>query len=170
MATTNKVKGWSGVFMTEDSSSHWPTKRRHVYYQTSRQAGLEFVCVFGHDDQATFRQAAPQGYVKRLESKLRAQVGLHRPADDTTREQIEDDRQVEPAFPSPDEGYVRHPELVRSCGENACWAGPADPSHASAVPRPLSELCTKASSCRSQPRNIHESPDPVLCQNSALLK
>ena len=66
--------------------------------------------------QATCRQAAPQGHVKRLESKLCAQVGLHRPADDTTREQIEDDRQVEPAFPSPDEGYVRHPELVRSFG------------------------------------------------------
>ena len=49
MATTNKVKGWIGVLMTEDSSSHWPTKRRHVYYETSRRAGLEFVCVFGHD-------------------------------------------------------------------------------------------------------------------------
>ena len=49
MATTNKVKGWTGVLMTEDSSSHWPTKRRHVYYETSRRAGLEFVCVFGHD-------------------------------------------------------------------------------------------------------------------------
>ena len=23
MATTNKVKGWTGVLMTEDSSSHW---------------------------------------------------------------------------------------------------------------------------------------------------
>ena len=49
MATTNKVKGWTGVLMTEDSSSHWPTKRRHVYYETSGRAGLEFVCVFGHD-------------------------------------------------------------------------------------------------------------------------
>ena len=58
--------------------------------------------------QATFRQAAPQGHVKRLESKLRAQVGLHRPADNTTREQIEDNCQVEPAFPSTDEGYVRY--------------------------------------------------------------
>ena len=37
MATTNKVKGWTGVLMTEDSSSHWPTKRRHVYYETSRR-------------------------------------------------------------------------------------------------------------------------------------
>ena len=50
MATTNKVKGWTGVLMIEDSSSHWPTKRRHVYYETSRRAGLEFVCVFGHDE------------------------------------------------------------------------------------------------------------------------
>ena len=49
MTTTNKVKGWIGVLMTEDSSSHWPTKRRHVYYETSGRAGLEFVCVFGHD-------------------------------------------------------------------------------------------------------------------------
>ena len=30
MATTNKVKGWTGVLMTEDSSSHWPTKCRHL--------------------------------------------------------------------------------------------------------------------------------------------
>ena len=26
MVTTNNVKGWIGVFMTEDSSFHWPTK------------------------------------------------------------------------------------------------------------------------------------------------
>ena len=50
MATTNKVKGWSGVLMTEDSSSHWPIKRTYVYSETSRRAGLEFVCIFGHDD------------------------------------------------------------------------------------------------------------------------
>ena len=40
MATTNKVKGWTGVLMTEDSSSHWPIKRRYVYSETSRRAGL----------------------------------------------------------------------------------------------------------------------------------
>ena len=54
MATTNKVKGWIGVLMTEDSSSHWPTKRRHVYYETARRASLEFVCVFGQDALVTF--------------------------------------------------------------------------------------------------------------------
>ena len=31
--------------MTEDSSSHRPTKRILVYSETSRRAGLEFVCV-----------------------------------------------------------------------------------------------------------------------------
>ncbi len=51
MATTNSVKGWSGVLMTEDSSSHRPTKRIHVYSETSRGAGLKFVCVFGHDGE-----------------------------------------------------------------------------------------------------------------------
>ena len=30
MATTNHVKGHSGVLMAEDSSFHWPTKRRHL--------------------------------------------------------------------------------------------------------------------------------------------
>ena len=49
MVMTNNVKGWIGVLMTEDSSSHWPIKRRYVYSQTSRRAGLEFVCIFGHD-------------------------------------------------------------------------------------------------------------------------
>ena len=49
MATTNSIKGWSGVLMTEDSSSYRPTKRIHVYSETSRGAGLKFVCVFGHD-------------------------------------------------------------------------------------------------------------------------
>ena len=53
MATTNKVKGWTGVLMTEDSSSHRPTKRIHVYSETSRRADLEFVCIFGHDGSTT---------------------------------------------------------------------------------------------------------------------
>ena len=56
MATTNKVKGWTGVLMTEDSSSHWPIKRRYVYYETSRRAGLEFVCIFGHDASCSSRR------------------------------------------------------------------------------------------------------------------
>ena len=40
----------STVLMTEDSSSHWPIKRRYVYSETSRRAGLEFVYIFGHNE------------------------------------------------------------------------------------------------------------------------
>ena len=68
MATTNKVKGWTGVLMTEDSSSHWPIKRRYVYSETSRRAGLEFVRIFGHDgvqrdtgDARQLNRSSPSG-------------------------------------------------------------------------------------------------------------
>ena len=37
--------------MAEDSSFHWRTKPRHLESETSRRAGLEFVCVFGHDEE-----------------------------------------------------------------------------------------------------------------------
>ncbi len=57
MATTNKVKGWTGVLMSEDSSSHWPIKRRYDYSETSGRAGLEFVCIFGHDGEAKAKAA-----------------------------------------------------------------------------------------------------------------
>ena len=40
--------------MTEDSSSHRPTKRIHVYSETSRRADLEFVCIIGHDGRWAF--------------------------------------------------------------------------------------------------------------------
>ena len=30
MTTTNHVKGWIGVLMTEDFSFHWLTKPRHL--------------------------------------------------------------------------------------------------------------------------------------------
>ena len=36
--------------MTEDSSFHWRTKPRHLSSETSGRAGLEFVCIFGHDE------------------------------------------------------------------------------------------------------------------------
>ena len=37
------------MLMTEDFSFHWRTKPRHLQSETSRRAGLDFVCVFGHD-------------------------------------------------------------------------------------------------------------------------
>ena len=61
MVMTNNVKGWIGVLMTEDSSSHWSIKRRYVYSETSRRAGLEFVCIFGHDAIETARRLSLRG-------------------------------------------------------------------------------------------------------------
>ena len=49
MATTNHVKGWIGVLMTENSRFHGRTKCRHLQSETARRAGLQFVCVFGHE-------------------------------------------------------------------------------------------------------------------------
>ncbi len=43
MTTTNNIKGWIGVLMTEDFSFHGRTKPRHLSSETSRPAGLEFV-------------------------------------------------------------------------------------------------------------------------------
>ena len=79
MATTNKVKGWTGVLMTEDSSSHWPIKRRHVYSETSRRAGLEFVCILGHDVNAP-----PEFEEGAAESAPRSPRRRHQPANRRT--------------------------------------------------------------------------------------
>ena len=40
--------------------------------------------------QPLFRQTTSQGHVKRFEGKLRSQVRLHRPANDATREQVDE--------------------------------------------------------------------------------
>ena len=60
MATTNKVKGWIGVLMTGDSSFHCQPSLDTVYSETSRRAGLEFVCVFGQDGREL--NPRPLGY------------------------------------------------------------------------------------------------------------
>ena len=39
MATTNKVKGWTGVLMTGDSSSHWVLPPSSVGEMTLRLYG-----------------------------------------------------------------------------------------------------------------------------------
>ena len=63
------------MLMTEDSSSHWPIKRRYVYSETSRRAGLEFVCVFGQDGRleevVAFRDDLQRKRVARLTQERR---------------------------------------------------------------------------------------------------
>ena len=48
-AASAGLREFLGVLMTEDSSFHWLTKRRHFQSGTARRAGLESVCVFGHE-------------------------------------------------------------------------------------------------------------------------
>ena len=50
-------RAWLGLLMTEDSSFYWRTKPRHLSSETSRQAGLEFVCVFGQDGVTSWAAA-----------------------------------------------------------------------------------------------------------------
>ena len=59
--------------MTEDSNFHWQTKPRHLESETARRAGLEFVCVFGHDALAgAFFQI--KGAMKRLLGVSKAEL------------------------------------------------------------------------------------------------
>ena len=75
MVMTNNVKGWIGVLMTEDSSSHWPIKRRYVYSKTYRRAGLEFVCIFGHDGiNNKIRVLQRRAYGYRAEEYLKLKI------------------------------------------------------------------------------------------------
>jgi hypothetical protein len=58
----------------------------------------------------------PDRHDARIGDVLRRHGGTHRPADDPTREQVEDRRDVQPALGCPDVGEVGRPFAVR------CWA------------------------------------------------
>src|SRR6478735_2538183 len=57
-------------------------------------------------------QPHAHGHRQRRQHKVRFHVALYRPADDLSREEVDDDGEVEPAFPSTDVGNVTRPELV----------------------------------------------------------
>lgn len=70
--------------------------------------------------------ASPHRHQQRICNQLSRHVGTHRPADHTSREQIDHGRYVKLALGSPDVGEVSNPFLVRSCGckltiENVRW-------------------------------------------------
>ena len=50
---------------------------------------------------------------ERVEDELSAHVVGHRPTDDATREQVDDDGQVQPALLRPDVRDVRDPRAIR---------------------------------------------------------
>ena len=57
--------------------------------------------------------AQVDGHLKRADRKVAFHAVAARPADDTPGMEVEDDGQVEPAFPCPDIAYVAGPFLVR---------------------------------------------------------
>ena len=59
------------------------------------------------------RPAPPQGHLQGVEDQLRAQVVGQRSPDHPAREQIEHDRQIQPALPRPHVRNVRGPHGVR---------------------------------------------------------
>jgi hypothetical protein len=63
--------------------------------------------------------------LERIESQVRAQRGIHAPADDPSREDVDDERDVDEAPPCRDIGQVRDPELVRPVLQADVYAGPA---------------------------------------------
>jgi hypothetical protein len=60
--------------------------------------------------------ASPDRHHQRVGDELRRHRRLHRPADGSAREQVEDHGDVEPPLRGPDVGEVGHPFLVRRRG------------------------------------------------------
>src|SRR5487761_1023900 len=57
--------------------------------------------------------AAEDRHLESFDHQLGVEGGAHGPADNAAREDVEDDGQVEPAFPGPDEGDVADVLLIR---------------------------------------------------------
>jgi hypothetical protein len=64
-------------------------------------------------DQAVERTPPDQRHVERVQRQFSADALAHGPAHDETRAEIEDHRQVEPAFARGDVGDIRDPRHIR---------------------------------------------------------
>jgi hypothetical protein len=91
-------------------------------HRADRAVRLEFVlkdkagvlaAPVGVVHQSVCRALPEPGHGPRSGHDLRRHARLQRPAEDFTVEQIEHDRQVEPAFIRPQVGDIRRPDLVR---------------------------------------------------------
>jgi hypothetical protein len=64
-------------------------------------------------DQSTFRTSAEPGHAQCVDDQLPRHAFAHRKADHLTAEQIDDDREIEPAFVCPEIGDVASPDAIR---------------------------------------------------------
>jgi hypothetical protein len=67
--------------------------------------------------------APPDRHHERIRDELGGHLGLHRPADDSSRKEVDHGRDIEPALGRPDIREVRDPSLVRPLGGELSHSG-----------------------------------------------
>ena len=77
-----------------------------------RLAGV-LAAAIGMMQQLSGPAAPPDRHHQRVRDEFGGHCRAHRPADHSTREQVDDCRHIEPAFARPDVGEVRYPFTVR---------------------------------------------------------
>ncbi len=64
-------------------------------------------------DQSACRPSAEPGHAQCVNDQFPSHAFAHRKADHLTAEQIDDDREIEPAFVCPEMGDVASPDAIR---------------------------------------------------------
>jgi hypothetical protein len=97
---------------------------------------------------------------------LRRHISLHRPADDTAREQVDHGRHVKPAFGRPDVSEVRDPLLVRTLGDELAIQNVGR----NQIDRPFAVILRRSTSARARPQSLgaHQPLDLVQAAGNAI--
>ena len=96
-------------------------------------------------DEPRARLSRVEGHRQRVEDELGTHVVGDRPAHDATREEVDDDCQVQPPRPRPDIGDVGRPNSIRSVGVEVAAGTVATAS----LPHPMAKARTIVSATRN---------------------
>ena len=100
-----------GIFMALAASAYSGFQIMLAEKRLPLAAGELGTLIEMHHDLAS-GLASPDGHQQSLQSELCLHARLCRPADDTAREQVDDEALVQPAFMGLDVGDVGHPDLI----------------------------------------------------------
>ena len=117
--------------------------------------------------QQRLRPAAPPDrHHESISNELRRHLSLHRPADHSAREQIDDCRHIAPAFGRPDAGEIGDPFLVRPLGHELAIEDVGCDSRGKA----FALILRQAPPARSCPQRLdaHQALDLVQAAGDAL--
>jgi hypothetical protein len=89
--------------------------------------------------------ASPDRHDESVGDELRCHRGAHRPADDATREQIDDGSHIQPTFRGPDIREVSDPFAVRS----GCFKGAVEHVRSDGARLPLTQIGRQAAPART---------------------